>query len=116
MHSLPQANLVSAHHQAYIGEAAASVSYDFYLPKNDVTLRPRIGLSSTFVQFTNLRTRDDFQPFADSENEFGFIAGVEPLWKVNRLMISFPLQFSYTFSAPERFVTFSTTLYLGGVF
>ena len=99
-----------------IAHMALSVSYDIPLIKYSFIIRPRIGLSNTMISVEDFKFKKLFHIFRESENEFGIIGGIEPIYKINRIQLSIPLYGDLMFSSPEPFITGNVSFTVGVIF
>ncbi len=99
-----------------IAHMALSVSYDIPLIKNTFILRPRIGLSNIMISEGDFKFKKLFHILRESENEFGIIGGIEPIYKIHRIQLSVPLYGNLMFSSPEPFITGNISFTVGVIF
>jgi hypothetical protein len=116
INSLVPESIPAAYQRLYILQGSVSIAYDIYLISQDITLRPGVGLSQTWIQPAGGVTLRTIEPFNGSEKTFGALIGAEVIWRIRQLSISIPLQMNYAFSAPHRYVTLCPAIMLGGVF
>ncbi len=95
-------------------QASASIGYEFSLYKNYFFIKPRFGISSMTIHFLDIDKLTHIN--ANSENEFGFIGGIEPFLRIKRFYISLPILINFIFSAPKLFNTTTFSLTYGIVF
>lgn len=99
-----------------IAHMALSVSYDIPLIKGTFILRPRIGLSNTMINTGDFQFKKFFVILRESENEFGIIGGIEPIYRINRIQLSLPLYGDLMFSSPEPFISGNVSFTVGVIF
>lgn len=95
---------------------ALSVSYDIPIIKDKFTIRPRLGLSNTMIYEGTITVKKVFVILRESENEFGVLGGVEPIYQIKRILIALPMYGNIMFSSPEPFITGNISLTVGVVF
>ena len=93
-----------------------STSYDIPIIAGKFLLRPRLGLSNTMISTTEFEFKKIFRIFSHSENEFGFVGGIEPVVIINRFIITLPMYGEIMFSSPEPFITGNVSLTAGVIF
>ncbi len=95
---------------------ALTVSYDIPIIKEKFIIRPRLGLSNTMIDRGDFKPEKLFVILRESENEFGVLGGVEPIYQIKRVLIALPLYGNIMFSSPEPFITGNVSLTVGVVF
>ena len=103
-----------------IFHSAVSASYDFPIVKNRLSIRPRIGLANLIITTMKLEDfvdiYDGLKIFADFENEFGIVGGIEPVLKIKQFQISLPITGTMILSLPNYIITADISLNAGVVF
>lgn len=93
-----------------------SVSYDIPIVSGRFFIRPRLGLSNTMIYGDEFKVKRILKILVDSENEFGFIGGIEPVIIINRFIITLPMYGEIMFSSPESFISGNVSLTAGVIF
>ncbi|HLV29990.1 MAG TPA: hypothetical protein VKY57_00335 [Chitinispirillaceae bacterium] len=94
------------------------ISFHFLPPwfkQNRFTVCPLVGLTNMMIARMDKKIIDK-HVFSTSENEFGLVGGVEPLWKYKKYTFAVPFTIDCVFSYPEKFSTFRAGLLIGMVF
>lgn len=103
-----------------IFHSAVSASYDFPIVKDRFSVRPRIGLSNVIITTMKLEEFVDIyeglEIFADFENEFGIVGGIEPVLRIKQFQITMPISGNIILSLPNYIITADISLTAGVVF
>lgn len=94
------------------------ISFHFFPPwfkQNRFTICPLVGITNMMYARMDKKIIDK-HVFSTSENEFGVVGGVEPLWRYKKYTFAIPFIIDCVFSYPETFSTFSAGLLIGMVF
>ncbi len=94
--------------------SSVSLSYFYPLYKNHILIRPFFGVSNMIINFLKIEKITEINNI--SENEFGFITGLEPSLRIKRFQISLPFSINWIFSSPDMFNTLNLSLVAGIIF
>lgn len=81
-----------------------------------LSICPFAGLSNMLVFPWDQKPVISTEVFSPSENEFGLVAGMEPVWRYNKYIIALPVQIDHIFSHPKTFATIGVGLHVGRAF
>jgi len=94
------------------------ISFHLFSPwfkQNRFTICPLVGITNMMYARMDKKIIDK-HVFSTSENEFGVVGGVEPLWRYKKYTFAIPFIIDCVFSYPETFSTISAGLLIGMVF
>ncbi len=93
-----------------------SFSYDIPIIKGIFLLRPRIGLSNAMIDTGEFTFKKIFVIMFESENEFGILGGIEPVFLFNRFNVALSANGEILFSGPDPFMSGNISLTAGVAF